>query len=259
MVYFSLPSSALHLLLNVTAPSSPRCLIIHLPLLSTCHSSPLLLQLNFSLLYLPSSLSPCSSSCHELPCSPRIKSWALGPFSLISSAAWEEALEKWISPLSLSLSAAKAVQGNNSETTSISIKGRRSDRHDPSPLTAVYHVSPPAVFPGGKKKKARWRKRTRLGTRMETEDDLDLVWRNGPSSISLHFPPCPDTMESHRGDVRDTVQCGTALLSRGTELFYPFQPIKTICSMSKLTKMLIYQRENRITTAVSDNRAQLQV
>ncbi|KAL7379214.1 hypothetical protein ABVT39_024509 [Epinephelus coioides] len=52
------------------------------------------------------------------------------------------------------------------------LAGQSSDRHDPPPA-ALYHVSLPAIFPGGKRKPGR-----EMGRGWEhgwRRDDLDLV------------------------------------------------------------------------------------
>lgn len=68
-----------------------------------------------------------------------------------SSAAREGAQEKWIS--SLSLSVVEAVRETILSPHPSPLTGQRSDRHDP-PSAALYHVSLPAIFPGGKRKPA---------------------------------------------------------------------------------------------------------
>lgn len=161
--------------LNIITPSIPSlcCLIIYLPLLSTCHSFTLFSCRSFSpsplsLFYLPmSSLSAVPFFLQSfIPWSPLHLSnqvVSAQPSPLIKGVLQprRKRREKWISPLFLSFSLSLSLRcggcsGDNSEPTSISISGtaqrpaRPPTRRPVSRFTACY-------FSRWKKKKARRR------------------------------------------------------------------------------------------------------
>lgn len=164
--------------LNIITPSipSPCCLIIYLPLLSTCHSSTLFSCRSFSLF----SVSPhvfsvchpilCSSSSRCLPSFSQIKSWVLSSAQLTPPLSLTESCSPGGSAgemdlLSLSLRHGGCL-GDNSEPTSISISGteqRPATTPHPPPRITFHSM----LFFQVEKRKCRQRDGQRLGTWME--------------------------------------------------------------------------------------------
>lgn len=111
------------------------------------------------------------------------------------------------------------------------LAGQRSDQRDPLPATS-YHVSLPAIFPGGKKKRKRKaRQRERLGQWLGNTDG-DGGKRRGMIKTrckGIIHPPLPSMLwyddVSRGGDVWDEAECRPVHLSGRSELFYPLQAI----------------------------------
>lgn len=177
--------------LNIITPSIPSlcCLIIYLALLSTCQSSTLFSCCSFSLSlsYSLFSISPhffLSAALHPPPLLLLLSNQIVSaqPSPLIKGVLQPRRKHRRngsLLPLSLCRG---GWTGDNSEPTSISISGtaQRPARPPPPPHPPanLYHISLPAIFPGGERKPGRgmgrswehaWRRR------MRERDDLDLV------------------------------------------------------------------------------------
>lgn len=197
--------------------------------MSILHSILLLLifslSLLFSLFYLPTFLSLCSSTspCPPLPPSSfsQIKSWVLSPPLSLKESCNPGGSTGEMDPSSLCLSVVEAERETILSPHPSPLAGQRSDQHDPPPPSST---SQPvsrftACYFSRWRKKARQRDGQKLGTCVEKEDEREGWFRSGVKESSiLHFPSCSDTVMSPGCDVWDTVQCRRVHLSRRTEL-----------------------------------------